>query len=141
VSLFRRIAWTLNLLVVAGIAVAALAAGPYARGEPAGSTPPSAIAAPHVNPTPDGKASVPGVDSRINTAEIVRRVNQELGINLEATTAGWQRGLDRVESDLARPRQRYSDLNRFRDELQRIRSETDVPGTKSGRGSMPIGLK
>ena len=130
VSLFRRFARTLNLLVVAGIAVAALAAGPYAHGEPAGSTPPSAIPAPHVNSAPDNKASVQGVDSRINTAEIVKRVNQELGINLEATTAGWQRGLDRLESDLARPRQRYSDLNRFRDELQRIRSEIDDASNK-----------
>jgi potassium-dependent mechanosensitive channel len=124
VSLFRRIARTLNLLVVAGIAAAAFA-GSYAHGEPAGLTQPSAIPAPQARPAPDNKASVQGADSRINTTEIVKRVNQELGINLEATTAGWQRGLDRLESDLARPRQRYSDLNRFRDELQRLRSETD----------------
>lgn len=62
---------------------------------------------------------------RINTANIVKRVNGELGIDLEATTKGWQRDLDRLESDLARPRLRYSELNRYRDELQRIHSETD----------------
>ena len=122
-SLFQRIARTLNFLVVAGIAVAALAAGPYAHGEPGNSTAPSAGQAPQVNSAPDNKSPVQGVNSRINTAEIVKRVNQELGIDLEATTAGWQRVLDRLESDLARPRQRYSDLNRFRDALQRIRSD------------------
>ena len=61
-------------------------------------------------------------------------MNKELGIDLEATTTGWQRALDRLESDLARPRQRYSDLNRFRDELQRIRSEADDVGKKIQRG-------
>ena len=122
-SLFQQIARTLNFLVVAGMAVAALAAGPYAHGEPGDSTAPSAGQAPQVNSAPDNKAPVQGVDSRINTAEIVKRVNQELGIDLEATTAGWQRVLDRLESDLARPRQRHSDLNRSRDALQQIRSD------------------
>ena len=125
VSKFRRIARTLNLVVVAGFAVAALAACPYARGEPAGATPPSAVPTLQAKSAPDTAATVQGPDFRINTSEIVKRVNKELGIDLEATTAGWQRGLDRLESDLARPRQRYSDLNRFRDELQRIRSEND----------------
>ena len=124
VSQFRRIAWTLNFVVVAGIAVAALAASPYAHGEPAGSTPPSAVPPPQAKPAPD-TAMVQGADSRINTANIVKRVNGELGIDLEATTKGWQRDLDRLESDLGRPRLRYSELNRYRDELQRIHSETD----------------
>ena len=122
-SLFQRIARTLNFLVVAGIAVAAVAAGPYAHGEPGDSTAPSAGQAPHENSAPVDKSPVQGVDSRINTAEIVKRVNQELGIDLEATTAGWLRVLNGLESDLASPRQRYSDLNRFRDALQRIRSD------------------
>ena len=122
-SLLQRITRTLNFLVVAGIAVAALAAGPYAHAEPGNSTAPSAGQAPHVNSAPDNKSPPQAVDSRINTAEIVKRVNQELGIDLEAATAGWQRRLDGLESDLARPRQRYSDLNRFRDALQRIRSD------------------
>jgi potassium-dependent mechanosensitive channel len=124
VSKFQRIARTLNLVVVAGFAVAALAACPYARGEPAGATPTSAVPTLQAKSAPD-TAAVQGPDSRINTSEIVKRVNKELGIDLEATTAGWQRGLDRLESDLARPLQRYSDLNRLRDELQRIRSETE----------------
>jgi len=143
VSQFQRIARTLNVVVVAGFAVAALAACPYARGEPAGSTPPSVVPTPQPKSAPH-PATVQGADSRINTAEIVERVNKELGINLEATTASWQLGLDRLESDLARPRQRYSDLNRFRDELQRIRSETDdawkkiQPGLDADRAQMKL---
>jgi hypothetical protein len=137
VSKFRRIARTLNLVVVAGFAVATLAACPYARGEPAGATPPSAVPTLQAKSAPD-TATVQGPDSRINTSEIVKRVNKELGIDLAATTAGWQRGLDRLESDLARPRQHYSDLNRFRDELQRIRFENDDAWKKIRRGSMPI---
>jgi potassium-dependent mechanosensitive channel len=143
VSQFQRIARTLNLVVVAGFAVVALAACPYARGELAGSTPPSVVPTPQLKSAPD-PAAMQGADSRINTAEIVKRVNKELGINLEATTASWQRGLDRLESDLARPRQRYSDLNRFRDELQRIRSETDdawkkiQPGLDADQAQMKL---
>jgi potassium-dependent mechanosensitive channel len=89
VSQFQRIARTLNLVVVAGFAC------PYAHGEPAGSTPPSAVPTPQAKSAPDS-ATVQGADSRINTAEIVKRVNKELGINLEATTASWQRGLGPV---------------------------------------------
>ena len=66
-----------------------------------------------------------------NTVEIAQRVNQELGINLETTTAGWKRELDRLEGDLARPRLRYSDLNRFR-ELLRVRSAVQEVPKASG---------
>ena len=68
-----------------------LAADPYAHGEPAGSVPPSAISGPQANFAPDNKATVQGANSQINTVEIAQRVNQELGINLEITTAGWKR--------------------------------------------------
>jgi potassium efflux system protein len=114
-----------------GIAVEALAADPYAHGEPAGSAPPSAISGPQANSA--HKATVQGADSRINnTVEIAQRMNQELGINLESTTAGWKRELDRLEGDLARPRLRYSDLNRFRDELLRVRSAVQEVPKASG---------
>jgi potassium-dependent mechanosensitive channel len=143
VSKFRQIARTLNLVVVAGFAVAALAACPYAHGQSPGPTPPSPVGTPQAKSTPD-TATALGADSRINMAEIVKRVNKELGIDLEVTTGGWQRGLDRLESDLARPHQRYSDLNRFRDELQRIRSETEdawkkiQPGLDVDRAQMKL---
>jgi hypothetical protein len=121
VSKFRRIARTLNIVVVAGFVVATLAACPYARGEPAGPTPPSAVRTPQAKSSPD-TATVQGADSRINTAEIVKRVNKEVGIDLEATTVGWQRGDFATSCSGFVPR-------------------PTMPGKKSSRGSMPIGLK
>ena len=133
--LFRRIA--LTFLLVSG--VAALGAGAHAQ--PASSTPPSASGATHAIAAADSKASAQGIDSRINTAGIIKRLNQELGIDLEATTAGWQRELDRLESDLAGPNHRYSDLNRYRDELQRIRIETDNARRRIQPPLEPIGRR
>jgi small-conductance mechanosensitive channel len=73
----------------------------------------------------DLKGAAQQADPQVNTKEIVNRLNRELGINLDAIMAGWQRNLDQVESDLGRPQSRYSDLNQFRDDLQRVRSQAD----------------
>jgi potassium efflux system protein len=50
----------------------------------------------------DSKASAQSIDSRINTSEVGKRVSQELGVDLEATIAGWQRELGQLEKDLSR---------------------------------------
>ena len=71
----------------------------------------------------DAKAATAPIDSRINTAAVTKRVDAELGTDLQATIADWQRQLDLLEKDLSRPRLRYSELNEFRDHLQRVRSE------------------
>src|SRR5260370_6913224 len=73
--------------------------------------------------------AVEAANPAINTKDIVNRLNQELGIDLQATIAGWQHALDQVESDLGREGLRYSDLNQYRDELLRVRSQAaDVAG-------------
>jgi potassium-dependent mechanosensitive channel len=59
---------------------------------------------------------------QINIAEITARANRDVGVNIEAAIAGWQHELDRLESDLQKPRLRYSELNDLRDELQRVRA-------------------
>ena len=59
---------------------------------------------------------------QINTAEITTRANHDVGVNIETTITGWQHELDLLESDLRGTRLRYSELNGFRDELQRVRS-------------------
>ncbi|WP_024509918.1 mechanosensitive ion channel domain-containing protein [Bradyrhizobium sp. ARR65] len=80
-------------------------------------------------PVPAQAGGVPGQktsaapDASVNTGAITQDVNQELGLDLDAKTAGWRQHLDRVESDLRRPHLRYSELNAYRDELQRIRGE------------------
>ena len=104
------------------IAVVAFGATHGAHAEKTGSPPPSVGAAAHS--AADNTTAVAQPDPQIDTANIVKRLNEELGIDLEATTTGWQHALDRLEGDLGRSRHRYSDLNQYRDELQRIRSET-----------------
>jgi hypothetical protein len=42
---------------------------------------------------PDARPAAPQVSS----AEITRRVNQEVGFDIDATIAGWQSDLDRLE--------------------------------------------
>src|SRR5262249_56938756 len=46
-----------------------------------------------------------------------------VGVDSDKTITGWQQELSRLESDLQKPRLRYSELNGFRDELQRLRGE------------------
>jgi potassium-dependent mechanosensitive channel len=118
---FWPLTWNLRLLAALGLLVAALAANPCALAQAANSVPRSGPAAATPAPTaPDSKAAP--TDSRVNTAEIVTRLNQELGLDIESTMAGWQRDLDGVERELGEPRLRYSELNRLRDELDRVRS-------------------
>jgi small-conductance mechanosensitive channel len=59
----------------------------------------------------------------INTAEIVARANKSVGVDIEKRITGWQQELSRLESDLQKERLRYSELNDFRDKLQRVRGE------------------
>jgi potassium-dependent mechanosensitive channel len=126
-GLFRRIARTANFLGLSALAVTLLAGSVCAFAQ-TGSTPlsgkvlPQANGARHVS---DSKASAQSADPRINTAEIANRLDQELGINLQATTTAWQRELDQLQTELGRPRLRYSELNEFRDRLQQVRSQVD----------------
>src|SRR5215472_1830159 len=122
-----RIARTANFLGLSALAVTLLASGVCAQ---TGSTSlggkvspqPQANSTAHAS---DSKTSAQQADPRINTAEIANRLDQELGINLQATTAGWQRELDQIQTELGRPRLRYRELNEFRDRLQQVRSQVD----------------
>lgn len=129
-SLFRQITRTANFHVLSGIVLILLASGSGSFAQVA-STPPSLKVSPHANSATnvsDGKASP--VDPRINTTEIVNRVNQDLGLDLEAMITSWQRELDQLESELSRPHLRYSELNGFRDRLQRVRSQVEDTGSR-----------
>jgi len=124
-GLFRHIARTANFLGLSALAVTLLASGVCAQ---TGSTPLTGKVSPKANTAThasDTKASAQPVDPRINTTEIANRLDQELGIDLQATTTGWQRELDQIQTELGRPRLRYSELNEFRDRLQQVRSQVD----------------
>jgi potassium efflux system protein len=124
-GLFRHIARAANFLGLSALAVTLLASGVCAQ---TGSTPLTGKVSPQANTATHGsdtKASAQPADPRINTTEIVNRLDQELGIDLQTTTGGWQRELDRLESELGRQRLRYSELNEFRNRLQRLRSQVE----------------
>src|SRR3974390_1025186 len=87
-----------------------------------GKVSPQANTATHAS---DTKASAQPADPRVDTKAIASRLDQELGINLQATTTGWQRELGQTQAALGRPRLRYSELNEFRDRLQRLRSQVE----------------
>ncbi len=120
-NLFRHMTRTTHCLALTALALSLLASAPCALAQnaaPAHSQDKAGAANPD-----DGKAAAQTPDSRINAADVAKRVDQELGIDLQATTAGWQQRLDLLEKELSRPRLRYSELNEFRDRLQRVRSE------------------
>jgi potassium efflux system protein len=120
-NLFRHMTRTAYGLALAAVALSLLASVPCALAQSAAPAP-AQDKARATNPS-DGKAAAPASDVRINSAEVTKRVDQELGIDLQATIADWQRQLDLLEKELSRPRLRYSELNEFRDRLQRVRSE------------------
>jgi potassium efflux system protein len=62
---------------------------------------------------------------QIDTTEIIRRANNDVGVDIQATMAGWQRELDRIEGELHQPRLRYSELNSLRDALERQRANIE----------------
>jgi len=121
VSLLQRIARTFCVLLVLGLASGSGAPLQCAYAQTAGPTQPSAQPAAPPNAAPNSQAAP--ADPHIDKAQIAQRLNRELDFNLETTTTGWQHVLDRVDGELARPHLRYTELNRLRDELQRIRSE------------------
>src|ERR1700756_1835769 len=102
-----------------------------AAGAAGQTTPPQASSPPQstANPVPQAPAApvaqspAPPTAPALDTAAIARRTNQEMGVDIESTTSGWQRELDRLENGLHHQEVRYAQLNAARDQLQRLRSE------------------
>lgn len=96
--------------------------------QPSNSTQSGANAASPGMRAPTAQAAAQPARPQVDTAEIIRRVNKDVGIDIEATMAGWQRELDRLEGELRGPRLRYSELNSLRDALQHVRSSVEDLG-------------
>jgi small-conductance mechanosensitive channel len=107
----------LPAIIVAAFAAAACAFAQSARSTPAGAAAPVTAGA--------SAATTAAPEPGVNTAEIVKRLNQELGFDLNATTAVWEQELDHVEGDLRRSGLQYSQLNTLRAELQKVRAKVD----------------
>jgi potassium-dependent mechanosensitive channel len=105
------------LLVGVGCARAQTAEPP--RDPPVHSTQPDGASAPGL---PGAPSAAQPARPQIDSAEIIRRANTEVGVDIEATIAGRQRELDRIEGELRAPRLGYSQLNSLRDALQHERS-------------------
>jgi potassium-dependent mechanosensitive channel len=128
VNLSRRIARTLTVLLVLGLVSGA--ALDCARAQTAAAPQSSAQPAPPANAAPAGQAVPNAADPQIDKAQIAQRLNRESDFNLETTTGEWQHALERVDGELARPRLRYTELNRLRDDLLRMRSDVAAASGK-----------
>ena len=72
---------------------------------------------------------------QVDTTEIIRRANKDVGVDIQATMAVWQRELDRIEGELHQPRLRYSELNSLRDALERQRADVVSFSNQLAKGS------
>jgi potassium-dependent mechanosensitive channel len=118
VNLFRRINRVAYLVALTSVALSLWASALFALAQ---STAPAPSHGQTTTANPDAGKAAPA-DVGIDTAEVDKRVDQELGSDLQATTADWQRQLDLLEKELGRPHLRYSELNEFRNRLQSLRS-------------------
>jgi small-conductance mechanosensitive channel len=106
--------------------------------EPARNPPPASAQPPGAAVESPGAAtaSMPSAAApappRIDTAEITKRADKDVGVDIETTIAEWQRELDRVEAELKSSNLRYSQLNSLRDRLQQVRSSVEAVSTHLG---------
>src|SRR6516162_9026339 len=100
-NLFQRIARTLNVLLLVGFATVSVPAFQCALAQSTASPQPSAPPAPHANAASNNQAPTNPAEPQIDKAKIAQRLNHEIGFDLEATTAGWQHTLDRLDGELA----------------------------------------
>ncbi len=99
------------VLAAAGFTSGAIAQSPA----PQGQQPAAAAAQP-------AKPAAPKID----TAEITKRVNESVGVDVQALIKGWQKELDRIEEALRKPNLSYSDLNGYRDGFLSWRTATSL---------------
>ncbi len=86
---------------------------------PQGQQPAAAAAQP-------AKPAAPKADA----AEITKRANDSVGVDIHAQIKGWQKELDRIEEALRKPNASYSDLNGYRDALVKLRANEEDFRTK-----------
>ncbi|MGA2288941.1 mechanosensitive ion channel family protein, partial [Bradyrhizobium sp.] len=108
------------VLLLGGGCARAQIAEPLRRPPPGPAQPDASVASPGA-----AAAAAQPAQPRIDADDITRRANKDAGVDIEATIAGWQRGLDGVEAELRSPRLNFSQLNSLRDALQRFRSSVE----------------
>jgi potassium efflux system protein len=96
-----------------GGAIAQTATPPAAQPVTAAPAQPAAAPAQPAKPAPP----------QINIAEITKRANDSVGVDIQARIKGSQKELDRFEEVLRKPNHSYSELNGYRDQLLKLRAE------------------
>lgn len=84
-----------------------------------------APAAPAAAPAAVPATAAPSTAPPRNAALILKRLNQELGLDINATPVQWQRELGRVDAELRRPGVQYSRLNKLRTALEQERTKVE----------------
>lgn len=107
-------------LLISGIVAAALGTAPSAFGQTAASDPPTVPA--QASSASSQKAPA-APNASVNIGAITQHLNQELGLDFNGKVAASRQLLDHLESELRRPHLLYSELNAYRDALQRIRGQ------------------
>jgi potassium-dependent mechanosensitive channel len=114
---------TLIRLVLIGIAAFALTAGQSASGQTVVSARPPHADTAQASAAPGERIVGKPNGSELGANEIAERVNEALGVDLNATVATWQSELDRIETNLHKPDVEWSQLDTYRDELQQVHSQ------------------
>ncbi len=112
--------WIIVCFVLAAFGSAGGRAGAQS---PTQQTQQSAAAAP-------AQPAKPASPPQANIADITKRANDSVGVDLPAQIKGWQSELDRVEENLHKPNRSYTDLNGFRDALLKLRTDGEAFGKK-----------
>jgi hypothetical protein len=109
--IIARAFFTILLLITteafAQLPITPIAPKPVAQAPASPSSPASAIAVP------------------VNAAELTKRVNQDVGIDVEAKLGAWQKELDRIEGDINKPGLRGNALNLSRSDLMKTRGDAE----------------
>src|SRR5579883_3286861 len=121
----RDIARVAFLVLLAGAGCARAQIAQPSRDVPVNATVGDSAAAAPGLPTGAAASAAAPARPQIDTTEIIARANKDVGVDIQATMAGWQRELDRIEGELHQARLRYSDLNSLRDSLQRQRATVE----------------
>jgi len=114
----RRCAVVCSFIAIFAI----MSAGAMAQSSPALPGVPQAPAAAVQQAAPAAPAATA---PKINTAEIIKRANQSIGVDIDAKIKSWHTDLDRIEQALHNPKIEYKDLNENRAGLLKLRADAE----------------
>lgn len=111
-------------LVLIGATIVAVTIGPSAFGQARVSGQPPRVGAAPAHGVSGDQLSAEANSSAPHAEEIVRTVNEALGLDLNAAIAKWQSELDNLQTELHQPRVEWSQLDAYRDELHQVHKQT-----------------